>query len=110
MRIGDLKFGTGNIGTGIAVGAGIALLTPIVYPLVGGLLKGAAKGIIKAGLLAYEGGKRLVDSSTVTLEDLTAEAKAELKGGTTSAASKPKVKTAEKAPKAKTPAKKPKKV
>ena len=102
MRLGDLKFGTGSIGTGLAVGAGITLLTPIVYPLVGGLLKGATKGIIKAGLLAYDGGKRLVDNSTATLEDLTAEAKAELKGSTTSPAPKHKAKPAKTAQKTKT--------
>jgi hypothetical protein len=102
MRIGDMmKFGTGNLGTGIAVGAGITLLTPIVYPLVGGLLKGVTKGIIKAGILAYDGGKSLVNSSAATLEGLAAEAKAELKGSTTSSAPKPKIKTAKPAKKAK---------
>lgn len=99
MRIGSINLGSGNIGTGLVVGAGAAILAPIVMPLVGGLLKTVTKGVIKTGLLAYEGGKGVVATTTTTFQDLAAEAKAELSEGGAPAVAAPKAKPA-------TPAKK----
>ena len=52
-----------NVGT-LAAGAGIVLLTPIVVPIVAGILKPVAKSVIKGGLIAYE------KSKTATAEEL----------------------------------------
>ena len=62
----------------LALGAGIVLLTPIVLPVIGALLKPVAKSIIKGGLLAYEGAKVSLAETKETLEDLAAEAKSEM--------------------------------
>ncbi len=71
-----------NLGT-LATGAGIVLLTPIVVPVIAGVLKPVAKSIIKGGLIAYEQAKSATAETMETLEDLAAEAKSELsdKGG-----------------------------
>lgn len=92
MRIGSINLSSGSMGTNLLVGAGAALLAPIVMPLVGGLLKTVTKGVIKTGLLAYEGGKEVVASTTATFQDITAEAKAELKNGGAPAVAAPKAK------------------
>jgi hypothetical protein len=94
MRIGSINIGSGNIGTGLIVGAGAAILAPIAMPLVGGLLKTVTKGVIKTGLLAYEGGKGVVTTTATAFQDLTAEAKAELSQGGAPAAAAPKAKPA----------------
>ena len=80
MRIAGMNLGSASLGTGVAIGAGVTLLAPLVYPLVGGLLKLTAKGVIKAGILAYEGGKDVVNKTSETFETLAAEARTELKG------------------------------
>lgn len=101
MRIGSINLGSGNIGTGLVVGAGAAILAPIVMPLVGGLLKTVTKEVIKTGLLAYEGGKGVVASTATTFQDLTAEAKAELSDSGAPAVAAPKAKPTAPAKKAK---------
>jgi hypothetical protein len=71
-------FGTSvNVGT-LAVGAGIVLLTPVVVPVVAGILKPLAKNAIKGSLLLYEKAKVSTAETIESLEDLAAEAKAEL--------------------------------
>jgi hypothetical protein len=64
--------------TGLAVGAGIVLLAPVALPVVASLLKPLAKAVIKGGLIAYEGARVSIDEARETLEDLAAEAKAEI--------------------------------
>jgi hypothetical protein len=86
----------------MVIGAGATLLAPIVYPVVGTALRTAAKAVIKAGLVTYEGGKGLVNRSAAVLEDLTSEAKADLKGRGSSP--KPGSKAAKPTGKAKKPA------
>lgn len=73
-----------NLGT-LAAGAGIVLLTPIVVPVIAGVLKPVAKSVIKGGLIAYEQAKSATAETMETLEDLAAEAKSELgeKSGST---------------------------
>jgi hypothetical protein len=84
----------GNLGTGLAIGAGAALLTPVVLPVLGALVKPVIKTAIKGGMLLYEKGEVLTAEMKETFEDLTAEAKSELgrtkpkgKGKTAKAAS-----------------------
>lgn len=62
----------------LAVGAGVVLLAPVVIPVVGAILKPLAKAVIKGGVMAYEGAKVSVAETKETIEDLAAEAKAEI--------------------------------
>jgi hypothetical protein len=74
-----MKILNGGINPGsLAVGAGIVLLTPVVLPIIGAVLKPMAKAVIKGTLLAYEGAKVSVAETKEALEDITAEAKAEM--------------------------------
>jgi hypothetical protein len=62
----------------IAMGAGVVLLAPVVIPIVGAVLKPLAKAVIKGGIMAYDGAKVTIAETKETIEDLTAEAKAEI--------------------------------
>lgn len=64
--------------TGIALGIGAAILAPIVIPVVAGVGKPLTKAAIKEGLLIYEKSKEALAEVTEVLEDMVAEAKAEL--------------------------------
>jgi hypothetical protein len=72
-------FGNGwEVGTSLVIGAGIVLLAPIVMPMVASVMKPLAKAVIKGGLMAYESSKVALAETKETLEDLAAEAKAEI--------------------------------
>ena len=72
-------FGNGfEVGTSLVIGAGIVLLAPIVMPMVASVMKPLAKAAIKGGLLAFESSKVALAETKETLEDLAAEAKAEI--------------------------------
>lgn len=73
-----MKFINGFSPLGLALGAGIVLLAPLVIPVIGAILKPVAKALIKGGLIAYESAKVSIAETRETLEDLTAEAKAEI--------------------------------
>jgi hypothetical protein len=77
MRLGNLNVGL-NVQT-VAIGAAALLLGPTIIAMAGGLARALAKSGIKGGLLALEKGKELAAETKETLEDLTAEAKAEVK-------------------------------
>lgn len=62
----------------LAIGVGVVLLAPVVVPIIGSVLKPLAKGVIKGGLLAYEGAKVSIAETKETFEDIAAEAKAEI--------------------------------
>ncbi|WP_462268792.1 DUF5132 domain-containing protein [Desulfobacter sp.] len=64
--------------THVAVGAGVVILAPIVLPLIGQVVKPVVKAVIKGGIMTYEGIKVTVAESKEALEDITAEAKAEV--------------------------------
>ena len=68
----------GNILTGLAIGAGVAILAPIVVPMVAAIVKPLAKSAIKGGILAFEKGKVAVAEAKEVVEDLVAEAKSEM--------------------------------
>lgn len=63
---------------GLAIGAGAVLLAPVVIPAVGSALKPLLKAGIKGGILAYEGAKLSIAETREAIEDITAEAKAEI--------------------------------
>jgi hypothetical protein len=67
-----------KFGTSVAIGAGVVLLAPVVIPILGSIMKPLAKAAIKGGILAYEGMKVTLAETKETLEDLAAEAKAEI--------------------------------
>jgi hypothetical protein len=60
--------------TGIAA----IVLLPVLVPVAAGIGKPVAKTAIKGGILLYEKGKGVITEAGETLEDLLAEAKAEL--------------------------------
>ncbi|MFO7496744.1 MAG: DUF5132 domain-containing protein [Desulfobacterales bacterium] len=62
----------------LAIGVGVVLLAPVIVPIIGSVLKPLAKGVIKGGLLAYEGAKVSIAETKETFEDIAAEAKAEI--------------------------------
>lgn len=62
----------------VAIGVGVVLLAPIVLPILGSVVKPIVKSVIKGVLLTYEGVKVTVAEAKESLEDITAEAKAEI--------------------------------
>jgi Protein of unknown function (DUF5132) len=64
--------------TGLAVVIGAAILAPVIVPIVTGVLRPVTKSVIKGGILLYEKGRETGAELTETLEDLVAEAKAEM--------------------------------
>jgi Protein of unknown function (DUF5132) len=74
-------FGMGLDVGGLALGAAVVILAPVVLPVVGTIAKTVSKAAIKGGLTAYQGTKSCIAESRQLLSDLTAEAKAELSKG-----------------------------
>jgi hypothetical protein len=68
----------GNILTGLAVGIGATVVAPVVIPILSGLVKPIAKAVIKGGFVLFEKGKETVAEAGEMLEDIVAEAKAEM--------------------------------
>ncbi len=60
--------------------AGVVLLAPVVIPVIGTITKPLIKSVIKGALIAYEGAKVTLAEARESLEDITAEAKAEVSG------------------------------
>jgi hypothetical protein len=60
--------------TGIAA----IVLLPVLVPVAAGIGKPVAKTAIKGGILLYEKGKGVIAEAGESLEDLVAEARAEL--------------------------------
>ncbi len=77
-------FGISNgirFGGAVAIGAAAVLLAPVVLPIVGAVLKPVAKSVIKGGILAFESAKVALAETQETVEDIVAEAKAEIAEG-----------------------------
>lgn len=72
-------FGNGiRFGGAVAIGAAAVLLAPVILPVLAGVLRPIAKGVIKGGILAFEGARVALAETKETLEDLAAEARSEL--------------------------------
>jgi hypothetical protein len=71
-------FVKGNVVTGLAIGIGAAVLAPVVIPIVASAAKPLTKAAIKGGLALYESGRETLADVGEVLEDLVAEARAEL--------------------------------
>lgn len=68
----------GNIFTGLAIGIGAAVIAPAVIPVLAGVAKPIAKAVIKGGITLYDKGREAIAEGSEVLEDIVAEAKAEL--------------------------------
>jgi len=68
----------GNVVTGLAIGIGAAVVAPLVIPVVASVAKPVVKAAIKGGLILYERGKETFAELSEVVEDLAAEAKAEM--------------------------------
>lgn len=68
----------GNILSGLAIGIGAAVLAPAVMPVVASIVKPLVKAAIKGGIILYEKGKETVAEVAEVVEDIVAEAKAEM--------------------------------
>jgi len=68
----------GNILNGLAIGIGAALLTPIVIPIVASVVKPLLKAAVKGGIILYEKGRETASEVVEVVEDIVAEAKAEM--------------------------------
>jgi phosphohistidine swiveling domain-containing protein len=71
--------------TGIAA----IVLLPVLVPVAAGVGKPLAKATLKGGIVLYEKGKGVIAEVGETLEDLVAEAKAELAEAQTQEAVEP---------------------
>lgn len=83
MTLLDDVVNGGNIVTGLAVGLGVL----VVLPLVGPVLRPAAKAVIKGGMIAYDQASRLVAGAVEQVGDVVAEARQEI--GATAVAPEP---------------------
>ena len=68
----------GNIGTTLAVGVGVAVVGPILTPILGGILRPVAKTVIKAGMMAVDAGREGAGRLNEMSGDIVAEARSEL--------------------------------
>ncbi len=68
----------GNILTGLAIGIGASVLAPAVIPVLANVVKPLAKAALKGGIVLYEKGLETFAETKEVVEDLIAEAKAEL--------------------------------
>jgi hypothetical protein len=67
-----------RVGTVLAIGIGGVILAPTLAPAVAAAAKPLAKALIKSGLVFYQRSIELLAETREVVEDLTAEAKAEL--------------------------------
>ena len=72
-----------NTAKGVAIGVGVALLAPVALAGLAGVGRPAARAAIKAGLLMYEKGLETAAELGEILEDLVAEAEAEIEADRT---------------------------
>jgi len=68
----------GGIGPGLVVGVGAVLLGPYIAPAVTAALRPAAKGVIKAGIFAYDRGCEAMARLNELSGDIVAEARSEM--------------------------------
>jgi hypothetical protein len=64
--------------TGVVLGLGAVVLAPVLLPVVATVMKPMAKEAIKLGVMLYEKGSEAIAEVGEVIEDLLAEAKAEV--------------------------------
>jgi len=68
----------GNLGTSLAIGLGALILGPVIIPVVGAIVKPAAKAAIKGGMLLCKVGRKGVAEAGDFFGDVVAEARSEI--------------------------------
>lgn len=68
----------GNILAVLGIGIVAALLVPIALPVVARAAKPFTKALVKSGIIVYEKGREAVAELGEVMEDVVAEAKAEI--------------------------------
>lgn len=76
MAIQDIL--KGNVAVSLAIGLAGAVLIPIVLPVVVRAARPVAKAVIKSGLIVYEKGRESFAEMSEVVEDMVAEAQAEI--------------------------------
>ncbi len=67
-----------KIGTGLAIGLVVIILAPAISPAIAAVVRPVAKASIKSAVLLYEKTLELIAEAKESVEDLAAEAQAEL--------------------------------
>lgn len=67
-----------NMSTGLVAGIGLCLLAPVAAKVLTGAGRPLLKETLKGGMFLYTRGRTMLAESRESLEDITAEAKAEL--------------------------------
>jgi hypothetical protein len=67
-----------RVGTGVAVGIGAIILAPVILPVASAVVKPVLIAGIKGGMILYQKTSELLAEASETIEDLVAEAKAEV--------------------------------
>jgi len=73
-----LENGVVKVGGGVAIGIGAIILAPIIIPIVSAVVKPVLKASVKGGMMLYHKATEFVAEASETIEDLVAEAKAEV--------------------------------
>jgi hypothetical protein len=76
MKLSNLS-NAGNL-QGLAIGAAVVILAPVAIGLIGSLMRPLAKAAIKGGLLVYDTGKEVAAGTSLAVDDLVSEARAEV--------------------------------
>ncbi len=71
----------GNIVAGLAVGVGALVLGPVIAPTITAVLRPIAKGVIKAGIYAYDRASEGLAQVNEMSGDIVAEARSEMRDG-----------------------------
>jgi hypothetical protein len=84
MAFFEDMFKGGNVVTGLAVGVGAAVLTPLLAPAVTSVLRPAAKAVIKGGIVVYDRARESMAKVSEATSDMVAEARSDAQrdGGT----------------------------
>lgn len=73
MKLSDI-----DVPKSLLFGVAAAVVAPVLLPVVGAVVRPVLKTAIKGGILLYHKGREMVAEVVESVEDLTAEAKAEM--------------------------------
>jgi hypothetical protein len=76
MAIGD--FLKSDAGKAMAIGMAAAVVAPVAIAALGGIARPLARAAIKSGILLFEKGRETVAEMGEVMEDLVAEARADI--------------------------------
>ena len=79
MAIED--FFKSDVGKGLALGIGAAILAPVILPMVAQAARPLARAAIKSGIILYGKGREAIAELGEVVEDLMAEAQVEMEEG-----------------------------